>query len=226
MEKYRVEAELEKQKGVAGPRGTGGQWWSLGVTGGSWGVTGGHCGAGEAEGRAGPRGAGPPREALNGAQPQLPGGGVRGRGAQTERAEQLPARPVRQRQAGPAEQRGLPGQHHRAPRGLFAPPGVSRLRAQLGRVQRPPGLHRQDPPDRRESGICKIRPPADWQPPFAVEVDNFRFTPHPAAQRAGGSDAGEAELPGPDRQILGDPGLLPQNSQRGAAHPRPLQPQQ
>ncbi|XP_073447057.1 lysine-specific demethylase 5C isoform X1 [Dendrobates tinctorius] len=32
-------------------------------------------------------------------------------------------------------------------------------------------------PIAEKSGICKIRPPMDWQPPFAVEVDNFRFTP-------------------------------------------------
>uniref|UniRef100_A0A8C0WD00 [histone H3]-trimethyl-L-lysine(4) demethylase n=1 Tax=Castor canadensis TaxID=51338 RepID=A0A8C0WD00_CASCN len=32
-------------------------------------------------------------------------------------------------------------------------------------------------PIAEKSGICKIRPPADWQPPFAVQVDNFRFTP-------------------------------------------------
>uniref|UniRef100_A0A8C9GQ80 [histone H3]-trimethyl-L-lysine(4) demethylase n=1 Tax=Piliocolobus tephrosceles TaxID=591936 RepID=A0A8C9GQ80_9PRIM len=32
-------------------------------------------------------------------------------------------------------------------------------------------------PIAEKAGICKIRPPADWQPPFAVEVDNFRFTP-------------------------------------------------
>uniref|UniRef100_A0A3P8Z2N9 [histone H3]-trimethyl-L-lysine(4) demethylase n=1 Tax=Esox lucius TaxID=8010 RepID=A0A3P8Z2N9_ESOLU len=32
-------------------------------------------------------------------------------------------------------------------------------------------------PIAEKSGICKIRPPADWQPPFAVEVDSFRFTP-------------------------------------------------
>ncbi|XP_032334970.1 lysine-specific demethylase 5D isoform X2 [Camelus ferus] len=32
-------------------------------------------------------------------------------------------------------------------------------------------------PIAEKSGICKIRPPSDWQPPFAVEVDNFRFTP-------------------------------------------------
>ncbi|XP_032819198.2 lysine-specific demethylase 5D-like isoform X2 [Petromyzon marinus] len=28
-----------------------------------------------------------------------------------------------------------------------------------------------------KTGICKIRPPPEWQPPFAVDVDNFRFTP-------------------------------------------------
>ncbi|KAK7866457.1 hypothetical protein R5R35_008978 [Gryllus longicercus] len=27
------------------------------------------------------------------------------------------------------------------------------------------------------SGICKIKPPPDWQPPFAVDVDKFKFTP-------------------------------------------------
>ncbi|CAB1329933.1 unnamed protein product [Coregonus sp. 'balchen'] len=32
-------------------------------------------------------------------------------------------------------------------------------------------------PIAEKSGICKIRPPADWQPPFAVEVDSFHFTP-------------------------------------------------
>ncbi|XP_041035523.1 lysine-specific demethylase 5C isoform X2 [Carcharodon carcharias] len=32
-------------------------------------------------------------------------------------------------------------------------------------------------PIAEKSGICKIRPPLDWQPPFAVEVDNFKFTP-------------------------------------------------
>uniref|UniRef100_UPI00358FC46D lysine-specific demethylase 5C-like n=1 Tax=Myxine glutinosa TaxID=7769 RepID=UPI00358FC46D len=32
-------------------------------------------------------------------------------------------------------------------------------------------------PIAEKSGICKIRPPAGWQPPFAVEVDSFHFTP-------------------------------------------------
>uniref|UniRef100_A0A667ZRI2 [histone H3]-trimethyl-L-lysine(4) demethylase n=1 Tax=Myripristis murdjan TaxID=586833 RepID=A0A667ZRI2_9TELE len=32
-------------------------------------------------------------------------------------------------------------------------------------------------PIAEKSGICKIRPPSDWQPPFSVELDSFRFTP-------------------------------------------------
>ncbi|KAK7080654.1 Lysine-specific demethylase 5A [Halocaridina rubra] len=32
-------------------------------------------------------------------------------------------------------------------------------------------------PIAEQSGICKIVPPPDWQPPFAVDVDNFKFTP-------------------------------------------------
>ncbi|XP_041935566.1 lysine-specific demethylase 5A isoform X2 [Alosa sapidissima] len=32
-------------------------------------------------------------------------------------------------------------------------------------------------PIAEKTGICKIRPPVDWQPPFACDVRNFRFTP-------------------------------------------------
>ncbi|CAG7729972.1 unnamed protein product [Allacma fusca] len=32
-------------------------------------------------------------------------------------------------------------------------------------------------PIAEKAGICKIRPPNNWQPPFAVDVDNFKFTP-------------------------------------------------
>ncbi|XP_055932115.1 lysine-specific demethylase 5A-like [Argiope bruennichi] len=32
-------------------------------------------------------------------------------------------------------------------------------------------------PVAEQTGICKIKPPPEWQPPFAVDVDNFRFTP-------------------------------------------------
>ncbi|XP_030070137.1 lysine-specific demethylase 5A isoform X2 [Microcaecilia unicolor] len=32
-------------------------------------------------------------------------------------------------------------------------------------------------PIAEKTGICKIRPPKDWQPPFACEVKSFQFTP-------------------------------------------------
>uniref|UniRef100_A0A3B3BBK0 [histone H3]-trimethyl-L-lysine(4) demethylase n=1 Tax=Oryzias melastigma TaxID=30732 RepID=A0A3B3BBK0_ORYME len=32
-------------------------------------------------------------------------------------------------------------------------------------------------PIAEKSGICKIRPPPEWQPPFSVELDSFHFTP-------------------------------------------------
>uniref|UniRef100_A0A1W7RA81 [histone H3]-trimethyl-L-lysine(4) demethylase n=1 Tax=Hadrurus spadix TaxID=141984 RepID=A0A1W7RA81_9SCOR len=32
-------------------------------------------------------------------------------------------------------------------------------------------------PVAEQTGICKIKPPSDWQPPFVVDVDNFKFTP-------------------------------------------------
>lgn len=32
-------------------------------------------------------------------------------------------------------------------------------------------------PYAEKTGICKIRPPPEWQPPFSVDVESFRFTP-------------------------------------------------
>jgi len=32
-------------------------------------------------------------------------------------------------------------------------------------------------PIAEQYGVCKIRPPEEWQPPFAVDVDKLRFTP-------------------------------------------------
>ncbi|KAK0162000.1 hypothetical protein PV327_008383 [Microctonus hyperodae] len=32
-------------------------------------------------------------------------------------------------------------------------------------------------PIAEKAGICKIKPPPNWQPPFAVDVDKFKFTP-------------------------------------------------
>ncbi|KAM6977585.1 lysine-specific demethylase 5C [Aplochiton taeniatus] len=43
--------------------------------------------------------------------------------------------------------------------------------------QDPMGYIAKIRPIAEKSGICKIRPPAEWQPPFSVELDSFRFTP-------------------------------------------------
>ncbi|KDR13965.1 hypothetical protein L798_11923, partial [Zootermopsis nevadensis] len=43
--------------------------------------------------------------------------------------------------------------------------------------QDPLGYIRKIRPVAEKSGICKIKPPPDWQPPFAVDVDKFKFTP-------------------------------------------------
>ncbi|KAI2520986.1 lysine demethylase 5B [Homo sapiens] len=32
-------------------------------------------------------------------------------------------------------------------------------------------------PIAEQTGICKVRPPPDWQPPFACDVDKLHFTP-------------------------------------------------
>lgn len=32
-------------------------------------------------------------------------------------------------------------------------------------------------PVAEKAGICKIKPPPDWQPPFSIDVDRFKFTP-------------------------------------------------
>ncbi|KAF4109890.1 hypothetical protein G5714_009142 [Onychostoma macrolepis] len=32
-------------------------------------------------------------------------------------------------------------------------------------------------PIAEKTGICKVRPPPDWQPPFACDVDRLHFTP-------------------------------------------------
>ncbi|XP_022801801.1 lysine-specific demethylase 5C-like [Stylophora pistillata] len=32
-------------------------------------------------------------------------------------------------------------------------------------------------PYAERTGICKVRPPPEWQPPFSVDVETFRFTP-------------------------------------------------
>ncbi|KAJ4441673.1 hypothetical protein ANN_11531 [Periplaneta americana] len=43
--------------------------------------------------------------------------------------------------------------------------------------QDPLGYIRKILPVAEKSGICKIKPPPNWQPPFAVDVDKFKFIP-------------------------------------------------
>lgn len=91
----------------------------------------------------------------------------------------------------------------------------------------------------------------DWQPPFSVELDSFRFTPRiqrlnelevtvlvPSmkllpltelnkktfALPVSGGDESEAQLLGQDCQVLGDSGVVLEDSTHRTAHPRPLQP--
>ncbi|XP_063661035.1 lysine-specific demethylase 5D isoform X7 [Pan troglodytes] len=60
---------------------------------------------------------------------------------------------------------------------FLPPPECPVFEPSWAEFQDPLGYIAKIRPIAEKSGICKIRPPADWQPPFAVEVDNFRFTP-------------------------------------------------
>uniref|UniRef100_A0A4X2JWA7 [histone H3]-trimethyl-L-lysine(4) demethylase n=1 Tax=Vombatus ursinus TaxID=29139 RepID=A0A4X2JWA7_VOMUR len=63
------------------------------------------------------------------------------------------------------------------PEDFVPPPECPVFEPTWAEFQDPLGYIAKIRPIAEKSGICKIRPPADWQPPFAVEVDNFRFTP-------------------------------------------------
>ncbi|XP_056665925.1 lysine-specific demethylase 5C-like [Monodelphis domestica] len=63
------------------------------------------------------------------------------------------------------------------PEDFVPPPECPVFEPSWAEFQDPLGYIAKIRPIAEKSGICKIRPPADWQPPFAVEVDNFRFTP-------------------------------------------------
>ncbi|XP_016075602.1 PREDICTED: lysine-specific demethylase 5D-like isoform X2 [Miniopterus natalensis] len=60
---------------------------------------------------------------------------------------------------------------------FLPPPECPVFEPTWAEFQDPLGYIAKIRPIAEKSGICKIRPPKDWQPPFAVEVDNFRFTP-------------------------------------------------
>uniref|UniRef100_A0A8C5AM20 [histone H3]-trimethyl-L-lysine(4) demethylase n=1 Tax=Gadus morhua TaxID=8049 RepID=A0A8C5AM20_GADMO len=66
---------------------------------------------------------------------------------------------------------GLPGED------FVPPPECPVFEPSWEEFQDPLGYIAKIRPIAEKSGICKIRPPADWQPPFSVELDTFRFTP-------------------------------------------------
>uniref|UniRef100_A0A672JII1 [histone H3]-trimethyl-L-lysine(4) demethylase n=1 Tax=Salarias fasciatus TaxID=181472 RepID=A0A672JII1_SALFA len=62
--------------------------------------------------------------------------------------------------------------------GIFVPPPECPVfEPTWEEFQDPLGYIAKIRPIAEKSGICKIRPPQDWQPPFSVELDSFRFTP-------------------------------------------------
>ncbi|XP_077425623.1 lysine-specific demethylase 5C isoform X2 [Vanacampus margaritifer] len=60
---------------------------------------------------------------------------------------------------------------------FVAPPECPVFEPSWEEFQDPLGYIAKIRPIAEKSGICKIRPPQDWQPPFSVELDTFRFTP-------------------------------------------------
>ncbi|XP_077369479.1 lysine-specific demethylase 5C [Festucalex cinctus] len=60
---------------------------------------------------------------------------------------------------------------------FVAPPECPVFEPTWEEFQDPLGYIAKIRPIAEKSGICKIRPPQDWQPPFSVELDTFRFTP-------------------------------------------------
>uniref|UniRef100_A0A673BPJ9 [histone H3]-trimethyl-L-lysine(4) demethylase n=1 Tax=Sphaeramia orbicularis TaxID=375764 RepID=A0A673BPJ9_9TELE len=67
----------------------------------------------------------------------------------------------------------LPGSNEK----FVPPPECPVFEPSWEEFQDPLGYIAKIRPIAEKSGICKIRPPPDWQPPFSVELDSFRFTP-------------------------------------------------
>uniref|UniRef100_A0A1A8M6V7 [histone H3]-trimethyl-L-lysine(4) demethylase n=1 Tax=Nothobranchius pienaari TaxID=704102 RepID=A0A1A8M6V7_9TELE len=63
------------------------------------------------------------------------------------------------------------------PEEFIPPPECPVFEPSWEEFQDPLGYIAKIRPIAEKSGICKIRPPPDWQPPFSVELDTFRFTP-------------------------------------------------
>ncbi|XP_039575489.1 lysine-specific demethylase 5C-like, partial [Passer montanus] len=136
-----------------------------------------------------PRAAGEPRGKGSGGPGKGPGGRPAGeersprkppeergaRGGERPGAEDKARRPL----GGPRGEWGSPWLASEAepPEDFLPPPECPVFEPSWAEFSDPLGYIAKIRPIAEKSGICKIRPPADWQPPFAVEVDNFRFTP-------------------------------------------------
>ncbi|KAL7982263.1 hypothetical protein Chor_009861 [Crotalus horridus] len=70
---------------------------------------------------------------------------------------------------------GLDGPHYVAE--FVPPPECPVFEPSWEEFSNPLGFIGRIRPLAEKTGICKIRPPKDWQPPFACDVQNFRFTP-------------------------------------------------
>uniref|UniRef100_H2Y6D0 [histone H3]-trimethyl-L-lysine(4) demethylase n=1 Tax=Ciona savignyi TaxID=51511 RepID=H2Y6D0_CIOSA len=60
---------------------------------------------------------------------------------------------------------------------FYAPPECPVFEPNEEEFADPLGYINKIRPIAEKAGICKIRPPPHWQPPFAIDVENFRFTP-------------------------------------------------
>ncbi|XP_039265383.2 lysine-specific demethylase 5A-like [Styela clava] len=60
---------------------------------------------------------------------------------------------------------------------FFPPPEAPVFEPNEEEFAHPLGYIAKIRPIAEKAGICKIRPPPYWQPPFAIDVENFKFTP-------------------------------------------------
>ncbi|EFX69009.1 hypothetical protein DAPPUDRAFT_301194 [Daphnia pulex] len=61
--------------------------------------------------------------------------------------------------------------------GFRPPPPAPTYCPSIGEFKDPLAYIAKIRPEAEKYGMCKIKPPPGWQPPFAVDVDNCKFTP-------------------------------------------------
>jgi len=64
-----------------------------------------------------------------------------------------------------------------ADNGFIRPPEAPVFEPSIEEFQDPVAYLSKIRPQAEQAGICKIRPPPTWQPPFAVDIDHFKFIP-------------------------------------------------